>query len=494
MLAPANSPREIYDSAQLAAREFFGPVGDVERFPASFVIVRSPGDEVAPACARGRRPPCGRAPRSPLRAPAPRADARPAGVGGAARSSSSARARRGRSRRATSSSTARPCCASSRRRGPTSCARWTRSAPENPHGLEGSPMYDGLNVGKRNVTLNLKKPDAVALVKRLVTEWADAVAENFAPQAMKGFGLDYDTLAALKPDLVMIERVPERADRSAQGLPGLRRAGLRARRATTRSPAGPIANRSARTARSPTRSRRATSRPRSRPGCSTGAARARACTSTCRRSSRRTGRLSPWLLDYEVDGVHPPPRRQPARARRARTACSRASTRATSATAGSRSRAGPTTRGRARGLIGLDDDAGSRRSRRARSAKTRSRRSSRRGPRRARAPRSPTQLQALGHRGGAGGGLRRPPRRPAARAPRALRAAHAPVPRRRASTSATASGCRTRRAATTKPGRRSGRTATGCCATSSVAPTARSRRCKRPVPSSRPQRPSWRAR
>ena len=48
MLAPANSPREIYQSAQLAARDFFGPVGDVERFPQSFVITRSPADDVAP--------------------------------------------------------------------------------------------------------------------------------------------------------------------------------------------------------------------------------------------------------------------------------------------------------------------------------------------------------------------------------------------------------------------------------------------------------------
>ena len=76
--------------------------------------------------------------------------------------------------------------------------------PDNPHGLEGSAMYDGLNVGKRNVALNLKHPEAVALVKRLVVEWADAVAENYAPRAMKGFGLDYDTLAGIKPDLVMI--------------------------------------------------------------------------------------------------------------------------------------------------------------------------------------------------------------------------------------------------------------------------------------------------
>ncbi|HUV11935.1 MAG TPA: CoA transferase, partial [Acidimicrobiia bacterium] len=76
--------------------------------------------------------------------------------------------------------------------------------PDNPHGLEGAGMYDGLNVGKRNVTFNLKHPDAVALVERLVLEWADAVAENFAPRAMKGFGLDYETLAARRPDLVMI--------------------------------------------------------------------------------------------------------------------------------------------------------------------------------------------------------------------------------------------------------------------------------------------------
>jgi len=65
-------------------------------------------------------------------------------------------------------------------------------------------MFDGLNVGKRDVTFNLKAPAAVALVRRLIVEWADAVAENFAPRAMRGFGLDYLSLAADKPDLVMV--------------------------------------------------------------------------------------------------------------------------------------------------------------------------------------------------------------------------------------------------------------------------------------------------
>ena len=45
-------------------------------------------------------------------------------------------------------------------------------------------MFDGLNVGKRDVTFNLKHPKAVELVRRLVVEWADAVSENFAPRAM----------------------------------------------------------------------------------------------------------------------------------------------------------------------------------------------------------------------------------------------------------------------------------------------------------------------
>ena len=43
----------------------------------------------------------------------------------------------------------------------------------------------------------------MALAKRLV-QWADAVAENFAPRAMRGFGLDYASMVAEKPDLVMV--------------------------------------------------------------------------------------------------------------------------------------------------------------------------------------------------------------------------------------------------------------------------------------------------
>ncbi len=63
MLAPANSPREIVASVQLAAREFFGPVGDVERFPTSFVLVRSADGEAAPPARPAPPPPSTRPPR-----------------------------------------------------------------------------------------------------------------------------------------------------------------------------------------------------------------------------------------------------------------------------------------------------------------------------------------------------------------------------------------------------------------------------------------------
>ncbi len=205
MLAPANSPREILASKQLEARGFFAPVGDVPRFPAAFVQVRAHDHSLAPV-----------GPSSP----APEDAAPLTGFTAAgARGESGWQA-------------GRPCWdglkiieLGSGAAGPIATRYFVEHGatvlriesksrpdflrvyalgPDNPHGLEGAPMYDGLNVGKRNVTLNLKKPESVDLVKRLVVEWADAVAENYAPRAMKGFGIDYDSLVAVRPDLVMV--------------------------------------------------------------------------------------------------------------------------------------------------------------------------------------------------------------------------------------------------------------------------------------------------
>jgi CoA:oxalate CoA-transferase len=64
-----------------------------------------------------------------------------------------------------------------------------------------SPSFLTCNIGKRSLTLNLKAPQARAIVHALVRT-ADVVVENFTPGVMKRLGFDYATFAALKPDLV----------------------------------------------------------------------------------------------------------------------------------------------------------------------------------------------------------------------------------------------------------------------------------------------------
>ena len=70
-------------------------------------------------------------------------------------------------------------------------------------GAERSANHGNVNVGKRSLGLNLRVPEARAVALRLV-DWADVVIENYSPKAMKQFGLDYATLAARKPELVML--------------------------------------------------------------------------------------------------------------------------------------------------------------------------------------------------------------------------------------------------------------------------------------------------
>ena len=56
--------------------------------------------------------------------------------------------------------------------------------------------------GNGSVTLNLKKPEALELAKRLVAE-CDVVVENFGPGVMDQLGLGYEELVKVRPDLVM---------------------------------------------------------------------------------------------------------------------------------------------------------------------------------------------------------------------------------------------------------------------------------------------------
>ena len=60
-----------------------------------------------------------------------------------------------------------------------------------------------LNYNKKSVTLNLTTPEGVALAEELV-KISDLVVENYRQGTMKKFGLDYDELVKVKPDIVMV--------------------------------------------------------------------------------------------------------------------------------------------------------------------------------------------------------------------------------------------------------------------------------------------------
>jgi len=64
-----------------------------------------------------------------------------------------------------------------------------------------STSFGQLNAGKKSLVLDLKRPEAVAVVHRLVKS-ADVVVENFRPGVMRRFGLDYPKLREVNPALV----------------------------------------------------------------------------------------------------------------------------------------------------------------------------------------------------------------------------------------------------------------------------------------------------
>lgn len=74
---------------------------------------------------------------------------------------------------------------------------------ELPPTPECSACFHNLNAGKRMMTLDMTRPASRDVVLDLV-RWADVVTESFAPTAKRTWGLEYETLRAVKPDLIML--------------------------------------------------------------------------------------------------------------------------------------------------------------------------------------------------------------------------------------------------------------------------------------------------
>ena len=70
-------------------------------------------------------------------------------------------------------------------------------------GAENSGLFGNYNAGKYGIALDLNEPEARRTFLDLV-DWADVVAESFAPGVMGRWGFDYEALRALKPNVIMV--------------------------------------------------------------------------------------------------------------------------------------------------------------------------------------------------------------------------------------------------------------------------------------------------
>jgi crotonobetainyl-CoA:carnitine CoA-transferase CaiB-like acyl-CoA transferase len=77
---------------------------------------------------------------------------------------------------------------------------------EGDRWYERSGMWQATNLNKRDITLDLTTDEGRDLVRRLIRD-ADVVVENFSPRVIEQFGLDYESLVELNPDVILV-RMP----------------------------------------------------------------------------------------------------------------------------------------------------------------------------------------------------------------------------------------------------------------------------------------------
>jgi formyl-CoA transferase len=72
---------------------------------------------------------------------------------------------------------------------------------EDPGGPRHGPDFQNLHRGKRSITLDLKNPAGVDVLRRMARQ-ADVVIENFRPDVKHRLGIDYEALRSVNPRLI----------------------------------------------------------------------------------------------------------------------------------------------------------------------------------------------------------------------------------------------------------------------------------------------------
>jgi crotonobetainyl-CoA:carnitine CoA-transferase CaiB-like acyl-CoA transferase len=217
-VTPVNAAGDVVRDPQLAARGFFvdvdaGPRGALRMPGAPYRLAATPWAVRRPAPRPGEHdaelrdgPAAGAAPApGPLAAPAPPpSSARPAGALAGLRvvelSVAMAGPWIGRFMAWCGADVIR---VESRKRPDVVRQYVPPRAPELGIQPRLSPWFTDWNAGKRFVALDLTRPRAVELARRLAAT-ADVVVENQSTGVLAKLGLGYDALRAVRPDLVML--------------------------------------------------------------------------------------------------------------------------------------------------------------------------------------------------------------------------------------------------------------------------------------------------
>jgi crotonobetainyl-CoA:carnitine CoA-transferase CaiB-like acyl-CoA transferase len=77
----------------------------------------------------------------------------------------------------------------------------TEGAGEGLGGPRDGSDFQNLHRNKRAISLNLKDPDGVAILHKLVRQ-ADVIVENYRPDVKHRLKIDYETLSAINPRLI----------------------------------------------------------------------------------------------------------------------------------------------------------------------------------------------------------------------------------------------------------------------------------------------------
>ena len=94
-----------------------------------------------------------------------------------------------------------------------------------PDGARISPVHFAIgHRGSKSIGVNLRSPEGVDLVKRLVAQ-SDVVLANFKPGTLEKLGLGAQALREINPGIVIASSSARRGDRPVEQLDGLRAVG-----------------------------------------------------------------------------------------------------------------------------------------------------------------------------------------------------------------------------------------------------------------------------